>query len=103
MMFIFITQGEFIRNRQSGSGVSRYADGSIYEGNWENGTKHGKGVMKYKNGIVYEGMFKEGKFSGMGVMKYPSGQVSVIESPVLQREGRHFLDSSFLYYVYRIE
>ena len=39
----------------------KYANGDIYEGNWENNTKSGQGKMTYKNGDIYEGEWKDGK------------------------------------------
>jgi hypothetical protein len=36
----------------------RYADGSVYVGNWRNGIKIGSGWWKKTNGDIFSGKFK---------------------------------------------
>ena len=58
-----------------GRGVYRYADGSVYEGDFKDGKKHGLGMDRYADGAVYEGDWKDDKMHGRGVCRYPSGEV----------------------------
>ena len=41
-----------------GQGKATYDDGSVYEGEWRNGTYNGRGKVKAKQGDIYEGLFK---------------------------------------------
>ena len=41
-------------------------NGEIYEGYWIQNRPHGKGKQKLKNGSVYEGEFKNGSKDGFG-------------------------------------
>ncbi|RFU74989.1 morn repeat [Trichoderma arundinaceum] len=82
-----------------GKGIMRYDDGSVYEGQWENGQYSGTGkyttkdeeyVGTWSNGIrvgrgrlttnggtrTYDGWFEAGKRSGTGTLKYGSTGVS---------------------------
>ena len=39
----------------NGKGTLKYANGDVYEGDFDEGVEHGKGTLKYANGDVYEG------------------------------------------------
>ena len=54
----------------------RFADGSVYEGEWKEGKYHGRGVMRSADGAVYEGEFQGGKMHGVGVMRYADGSIA---------------------------
>ena len=55
------------RNRLlQGKGVLEYADGSVYEGEFEQGRLTGTGVMKYPGGEVRSGTFLNGALNGKG-------------------------------------
>ncbi len=43
-----------------GKGIMKYADGSIYEGDWVNDVMHGEGIFIYDDGSKYEGEFQNG-------------------------------------------
>lgn len=49
-----------------GQGKLRYEDGSIYEGNFDNGIPI-KGLFKYKNKDTYQGSLKNSKPEGEGI------------------------------------
>jgi hypothetical protein len=54
-------KGQLKNGVPSGYGVACYADGSRYEGAWENGLHHGKwGRFQYTDGKKYEGRFSSG-------------------------------------------
>ena len=48
----------------------KFANGDIYEGQFENGLRHGNGTLKFANGKnnVYVGEFKNDKFEGKGIL-----------------------------------
>lgn len=41
--------GDFWKNKMHGHGVMRYADGSIYQGQWESGVRSGRGILTINN------------------------------------------------------
>ena len=57
------------------NGIMTYANGDVYEGEWNDDVKSGNGIMKYANGDVYEGEWEYNQQSGNGVMKYANGDV----------------------------
>jgi hypothetical protein len=42
----------------------KWADGSVYEGQWEKGKRSGHGTLTFSNGTVMSGLFKNDKFIG---------------------------------------
>lgn len=53
--------------RRHGKGELKFADGTCYKGNFENGLFHGSGVLVFPDGSRYEGEFAQGKFQGVGI------------------------------------
>ena len=45
-------------------GVTKYANGDVYDGEWLNGKRHGIGTHTYKNGDSYSGEFIDGFWDG---------------------------------------
>lgn len=66
--------GEFKYGKRHGCGKCKYADGAMYEGEWKMGLEDGNGTKKYTNGDVYVGVFKEGKRNGQGKCTYADGR-----------------------------
>lgn len=61
--------------KPNGYGKMTFADGSSYEGYWENGVrKNGEGIMVYKDGSKYRGEWVDNKRSGFGWYTMPGGQ-----------------------------
>ncbi|XP_067858137.1 MORN repeat-containing protein 4 isoform X2 [Heptranchias perlo] len=54
-------------SRRHGIGQLRFADGSNYTGQFENGLFSGRGTLLFSDGSSYEGEFVQGKFQGVGV------------------------------------
>ena len=50
-----------------GKGLRKYANGSLYEGDWREDQKHGIGRFRDANGETYRGLFRENKKHGKGV------------------------------------
>ena len=52
-----------------GRGRYLWKDGSLYEGNYENGKKEGFGKFTFaRSENLYEGFWKDGKQNGLGVL-----------------------------------
>jgi len=58
---------------KNGAGLFAYADGSKYEGQFQNGTIEGKGVWYYTNGDKYEGEFAGNYQHGFGKVIHADG------------------------------
>ena len=52
-----------------------FADGTTYEGEWQNGKRHGYGICVMSEGTVYEGEWQGGKYHGYGKEVAPDGTV----------------------------
>ena len=44
----------------NGGGIATYANGDIYEGNFQNGKRQGTGTMRYANGEEAIGVWESG-------------------------------------------
>ena len=82
-----VFEGKFNRMRE-GVGTYTYADGSVYEGGWQDGLHHGKGTKRFPNGDVYEGDFQSDKRHGKGTYTYASGNVYQGEWKEGEKEGK---------------
>lgn len=51
----------------------KYANGDVYEGEWQNGAMHGKGELTFHNGREYVGEFKNDKYDGFGKLIWQDG------------------------------
>ena len=73
----------------AGHGKLVMADGSYYEGEFENGEIKGHG-FRYNalNGNTYSGEFLDGEFQGQGVMDYRDGSVYEGDWFRNKRQGR---------------
>lgn len=47
--------------------VHRFADNSVYEGEWERNMMHGRGKYTFASGTIYEGDFYMNKYHGRGI------------------------------------
>ena len=68
--------GRNAAGKMHGRGVYRYADGSVYDGEWMDRQKHGRGVYRFANGAVYDGEIKDDKMHGRGVYRYADGSIA---------------------------
>ena len=50
-------EGEFENNDIHGHGFYTWPDQRTYEGQWMKNKMHGKGLSKWKDGKIYEGNF----------------------------------------------
>ena len=70
-----VYEGQYENDDMHGQGTLRYSDGDVYEGLWENDKKHGQGTYRFASGNVYEGQWKSDQMHGQGTFRYASGDV----------------------------
>ena len=66
-------QGEWQDGKRHGTGTYIYPTGTRYEGEWENDEASGHGVCHYADGMKYDGQFENGERHGKGVLISPEG------------------------------
>lgn len=59
----------------NGKGKYAWSDGTIYEGDWDQGKISGKGKLLWSSGAKYEGDFSGGYLHGFGTMTLPDESV----------------------------
>lgn len=65
--------GNFIEDERYGKGMCLYAEGDVYDGEWENGVFNGKGTYKLNDGEMFVGEFMGGEYHGEGVLSFCNG------------------------------
>ncbi|PAA46777.1 hypothetical protein BOX15_Mlig029097g2 [Macrostomum lignano] len=82
-------EGSFDQGEITGSGVKHSAlQRSDYSGEFLNGEYNGSGVIKYARGGGYEGEWQRNQYHGRGRLTYPSGEVFEGEFHCHKRHGR---------------
>jgi len=66
-------QGEWQDGKRHGIGTYISPTGTKYEGEWENDEASGHGVCHYADGMKYDGQFENGERHGKGVLISPEG------------------------------
>jgi hypothetical protein len=67
----------FERGQRRGFGRFDFDDGKgYYESEWAAGNCNGKGRLVWSNGSVYQGEFQNGEVRGQGVRENPSGEIA---------------------------
>ena len=66
-------QGEWQDGKRHGIGTYISPTGTRYEGEWENDGASGHGVCHYADGMKYDGQFENGERHGKGVLISPEG------------------------------
>ena len=66
-------QGEWQDGKRHGTGTYISPTGTRYEGEWENDGASGHGVCHYADGMKYDGQFENGERHGKGVLISPEG------------------------------
>lgn len=59
--------------KKHGTGIYRWIDGSIYEGDYSDDLRHGKGRFLWANGESYEGDYLKDDRTGKGIYLWPDG------------------------------
>ena len=55
-----------------------YADGSSYDGEYEQGFRHGRGCLEKPDGTLYDGEWKHGHFHGRGKLLWHAADGSLV-------------------------
>ena len=66
-------QGEWQEGKRHGVGTYISPTGTRYEGEWENDGASGHGVCHYADGMKYDGEFESGERHGKGILISPEG------------------------------
>ena len=66
-------QGEWQDGKRHGIGTYISPTGTRYEGEWKNDGASGHGVCHYADGMKYDGQFESGERHGKGVLISPEG------------------------------
>jgi len=66
-------QGEWQDGKRHGTGTYISPTRTRYEGEWENDEASGHGVCHYADGMKYDGQFENGERHGKGVLISPEG------------------------------
>jgi hypothetical protein len=68
--------GNILNGQRFGSGLCRFANGSIYEGQWQDNKPHGIGTFIYSgNTGIAIGEWNNGKLEGKGTYKWGDGRI----------------------------
>lgn len=67
-------EGEWQGGQPHGAGKTSWADGAQYVGAHRGGLPHGVGVMTYSDGVRWEGEWHDGRRHGRGVRLTPGGK-----------------------------
>jgi hypothetical protein len=54
-----------------------YLDGTVYDGEWVLGVRSGRAMVTHANGSIFNGSYDNDVASGEGSFMYPGGQVEV--------------------------
>lgn len=79
LTLLLVTVGLYAQGRcqkgncQTGAGVLRFADGSLYSGNFSEGRFEGLGTLTYPDGSVYTGNFRRQLQNGKGTLVDANG------------------------------
>lgn len=84
-------------NHPDGKGVAKFDNGSVYDGDWEDGVMQGQATYTLNNGDVYEGTWKnnaydEGKYTVKEDGSYYVGKFN--EQHVGYKDGGKWYDAS---------
>lgn len=67
--------GYVVGKDMHGQGTLTYADGTVYEGNFEHNKRHGRGRIRYASGEEYRGEWFRGFMTGKGTYNFQDGSV----------------------------
>ena len=82
----YIEDGKFI----NGKGISKYATGGIYEGEYRNDKFNGKGIYTFPSGNVYDGEWIDG-YQSKGILRLATGDVyeGEFQNDIVHGEGKY--------------
>ncbi|KAG5476443.1 hypothetical protein LSCM1_04148 [Leishmania martiniquensis] len=68
-----VYEGEWRDNCRHGRGKLRKMDGEVYDGDWALDQRHGNGKIMYPNGSLFKGSMEHDQRHGEGVMRFANG------------------------------
>jgi hypothetical protein len=68
-----VYEGEWRDNCRHGKGKLRKLDGEVYDGDWVNDVRQGFGKVVYANGSLFKGLMQSDQRNGEGVMRFANG------------------------------
>jgi hypothetical protein len=91
--------GEIAKGKKNGFGKLRYADGSVYEGQWELDHRQGSGKFTFSSGDWYEGNFLNDCYNGLGEFRYKNGNSyeGMFESNLFHGTGKFTFSNGDIY------
>ena len=84
-------------------GSYEYPDGAIYQGELVKGKPHGKGITRFKNGDYHEGYYVKGKRQGKGTYQFSDGEKYVGDWFQDQQHGYgvfYFINNILIFYIF---
>jgi len=81
-------EGDLVDGLRHGHGV-RKSLSSEYMGQWKGDAQHGQGSQRWADGRVYEGEFDAGKFAGQGRMVWSTQKGSLIYEGQYREDLKH--------------
>lgn len=70
-----VYEGEWKKYLEHGHGITKWSNGQIDEGQYENGSRVGKGKITWPDGEMFEGGWNSEGPHGYGIWKYADGTV----------------------------
>lgn len=94
-----VYEGEFQEGVADGRGTFYYTNGSVYQGDVKNGSFEGRGTLRYAGGTVYEGTFQNHHFHGRGRIRFADGAAyeGDFQQGKRQGNGRYVFASGTVY------
>ena len=94
-----VYEGEFQEGVADGRGTFYYTNGSVYQGDVKNGSFEGRGTLRYAGGTVYEGTFQNHQFHGRGCIRFADGAAyeGDFQQGKRQGNGRYVFASGTVY------
>ena len=83
-----VKHGKNMEHIPNGRGKYISPNGTIYEGDWNDGVRHGRGKQIWSDGSVYDGEWKDHQRHGRGRQNWSNGSVYDGEWKDDQRHGR---------------
>eukprot|EP00903_Cladosiphon_okamuranus_P009107 g8702.t2 len=83
-----VYEGDLVDEERHGTGEYRYADGTVYSGEWHRGQRQGFGTLISPSGALYEGEFDHNLIHGEGLWSWPDGSSYAGQTKHGVREGK---------------
>lgn len=76
-------EGELDQHRvRQGHGTYFYPSGTVYRGQWNQGSRHGLGICEFVSGNKYVGYWNQGRREGRGVFMFTKSRQKISDLPI---------------------